>query len=98
MTDMPEKIWANGLGCYGTTVSDSGDVYIRGDIHTALEAQLSEALKALEPFAKSGELFPDCPIEYDQCIYAPAAGYEYALYGSHLRAAYHTYSKEKNDG
>lgn len=56
----------------------------------AAEARLAEAMRVIEPFAKAGELFPNVSpgeIEYDQCVYLPAAGDEYALKGSHLRAA-----------
>ncbi len=47
-----------------------------------------DAIAALEPFAKAGELFPphDAAL-WDQCIYSPAAGDEYALCGDHLRTA-----------
>lgn len=40
-----------------------------------LEAQLAEAMKVIEPFAKAGELFSNVSpgeIEYDQCVYLPA--------------------------
>lgn len=53
----------------------------------AVEARLAEAMKALGPFAKAGELFPGEDADFDQCIYRPAAGDEYALSGNHLRAA-----------
>ncbi|MCB1470916.1 MAG: hypothetical protein KDK08_27995, partial [Rhizobiaceae bacterium] len=43
--------------------------------------------KALKPFAKAGELFPDPQPEFDQYVYNPAAGEEYSLGGNHLRAA-----------
>lgn len=47
-----------------------------------------EALqKALRPFAKAGELFDGPPVDFDQCIYNPAAGSEYALSGNDLRKA-----------
>ena len=44
---------------------------------------------ALRPFAKSAELFPEPPgtVEFDQCIYAPAAGSAYNLCGDDLRRA-----------
>lgn len=45
-------------------------------------------MAALEPFAKAGELFTAPAVDgYDQCVYAPAAGQEYAISGNHLRAA-----------
>jgi hypothetical protein len=52
------------------------------------EQERDEAYERLKPFAKAGELFqPRAPGDYDQCIYAPAAGPEYNLTGDHLRAA-----------
>jgi hypothetical protein len=50
-------------------------------------APVREAVEALEPFAKAGELFPDPAPEFDQCIYSPAAGDEYSLSGNDLRRA-----------
>lgn len=61
-----------------------GDVFVERD---ALEAENERLRKALEPFAKAGELFPGEDDDFDQCIYKPAAGDEYALCGNHLRAA-----------
>jgi hypothetical protein len=43
--------------------------------------------EALEPFARAGELFTGPPTDFDQCIYAPAAGNRYALSGNDLRKA-----------
>jgi hypothetical protein len=52
------------------------------------ERALAEAVEVLRPFAKAGELFgPRAADDYDQRIYGPAAGDEYALCGDHLRAA-----------
>lgn len=44
---------------------------------------------ALKPFAKSGEIFDGEPeeVEFDQCIYSPAAGTQYSLCGNDLRRA-----------
>lgn len=60
-----------------------------------------EAIReVLEPFAKAGELFPDDAHEFafDQCIYRPAAGDEYALTGGHLRDARKALRKLKSGG
>lgn len=56
---------------------------------TRLRAEVERKDAALKPFAKAGELFPGAvgTVEFDQCIYAPAAGPEYSLCGDHLRAA-----------
>ena len=51
------------------------------------EAEAEKMRKALKPFAKAGELFPDPPQEFAQCIYRPAAGDEYAISGEDLRRA-----------
>lgn len=52
-------------------------------------------LDALRPFAKAGELFPGAPgeLEFDQCIYNPAAGVEYSLCGDDLRRARITFAE-----
>lgn len=55
--------------------------------HTPPEVQA--LVDALQPFARSGVLFPEPPrtVQYDLCIYAPAAGSEYSLHGDDLRTA-----------
>lgn len=53
-----------------------------------LRALLAQAEAALEPFAKTGELFKlRDPESWDQAVYSPAAGREYDLSGDHLRTA-----------
>lgn len=52
-----------------------------------LAALKKEAADVVRPFAKAGELFPEPQFDFEQCIYNPAAGPEYALGSSHLRAA-----------
>lgn len=74
------------------------EVWKERSLKEAAEAQRDEALKALEPFAKAGELFPGEDVDFDQCIYRPAAGDEYALYGNHLRAARRALEGGKADG
>jgi hypothetical protein len=52
-----------------------------------IAALKKEAADVVRPFAKAGELFPEPQFDFEQCIYNPAAGPEYALGSSHLRAA-----------
>lgn len=64
--------------------------YLRRLIDGLIDAgrERDEALERLKPFAKAGELFQTRePGDYDQCVYAPAAGSEYNLTADHLRAA-----------
>lgn len=73
----------------------AGEAALRAEVEALradrdrLAADLAVAREALEPFAKAGKLFPEPPgtVDYDQCIYAPAAGREYDLCGEHLRRA-----------
>lgn len=55
----------------------------------ALRAENERLREALRPFAKAGELFPEAPgsVEFDLCIYRPAAGSEWSLCGDDLRRA-----------
>jgi hypothetical protein len=54
----------------------------------AAEARLKEAEKVIEPFARAGALFEIlAPGDFEQCIYAPAAGRQYSINSAHLRAA-----------
>jgi hypothetical protein len=50
------------------------------------EARAEAAEKALRPFAKAGELFV-VRGEFNECVYAPAAGPEYNITGDDLRRA-----------
>lgn len=61
-----------------------GSMFIRSDA-----PELLAMVDAMRPFARSGKLFPEPPgtVEFDQCIYNPAAGTEYSLCGDNLRAA-----------
>jgi len=52
-----------------------------------IAALKKEAADVVRPFAKAGELFPEPQFDFEQCIYNPAAGPEYALGSSHLRTA-----------
>ena len=61
-----------------------------------LHKEVARLRGALEPFAKAGELFHGPPTDFDQCIYAPAAGDEYALSGNHLRQARAALTGEHN--
>lgn len=67
-----------------TTPHDGAARYIRADA-----PELVALVDAMRPFARSGKLFPEPPetVEFDKCIYKPAAGPEYSLCGDHLRAA-----------
>ncbi len=54
----------------------------------AKDRRIARLEAALAPFAKAGELFgPRLSDDYDQSIYAPAAGPEFAISADHLRAA-----------
>jgi hypothetical protein len=60
---------------------------LEGRLATA-EAESAALRKALEPFAKAGELFPPLhPDSFDQSVYMPAAGREYSISGNDLRRA-----------
>ena len=65
--------------------------YEAADRIEELEASLSEALAALEPFARAGKLFRKRdPEGYDELVYGPAAGDEYNITGDDLRNAHET--------
>lgn len=57
--------------------------------NAALKARNAALEDGLRPFAKLGELFPPAvyPGGYDEGIYCPAAGPEYAIGGNDLRRA-----------
>lgn len=59
------------------------------DTITALAEENRRLREALKPFAKAGKLFPGSPgsVEFDLCIYRPAAGSEWSLCGDDLRRA-----------
>jgi hypothetical protein len=70
----------------------------------AAVAEVAQMRRALQPFARAGTLFTGEPgmLDYDQCIYRPAAGDLYALSGDDLRRARIAYAagahKETTDG
>lgn len=100
MADAPERIWAipslggewgDGLGMWWPedTNTEPQAEFVRADLHAAALGRIAELEAALSPFAKAGDLFSGEPgsVEFDQCIYAPAAGAEYNLCGDDLRRA-----------
>lgn len=100
MTDAPERIWLlphdGEQRCWcdhpdpsGMGHEDEADEYIRADLVEAMEAENQRLREALRPFANAGTLFDGLPgeVEFDQCIYSPAAGKEYSLCGDDLRRA-----------
>lgn len=83
-------VWKTTLYWNGHRATEYRPLYLDPPPTSELEAlrkRVAELEKALEPFAKAGELFPGEDADFDQCIYRPAAGDEYALSGNHLRAA-----------
>lgn len=89
--DMPARIWAALVTIEGSVQNGAwadtirycdGAEYVRAD-------RVDELVQALVPFVRAAELFPEPPgsVEFDICIYAPAAGKEYNLCGDDLRRA-----------
>lgn len=51
MSDAPERIWANGLGCYGDT-DMGGTEYVRADLHVTLAAEVEQLRKERDHWEK----------------------------------------------
>ena len=71
--------------------SDGPTARLMREAATLIEAQAAEIeglRKALEPFAKAGQLFDTGDYAmYDASIYRPAAGDDFSLHSGHLLAA-----------
>ena len=89
--DMPDHIWAQthpGTDRQGRWSAVDLNTYAPASKYVRADV-VYDLVRALEPFAKSGELFPEDvgTCEFDTCVYAPAAGKEYNLCGDDLRRA-----------
>lgn len=89
----------------GQEGSSYGPPLYRRDQATLIEAQAAEIeglRKAVEPFAKAGQLFDTGDYAmYDASIYRPAAGDDFSLHSGHLLAARRTFlasRTERSDG
>lgn len=51
---VPERIWANGLGCYGTTDGGVAE-YVRADLHVSAIAERDEARRRRDEWRKKAE-------------------------------------------
>ncbi|WP_315921643.1 hypothetical protein [Mesorhizobium sp. SP-1A] len=86
--------WVRGLAMAFKDAGQNDDAVQLGLLikHMKTERKmLHQAIKALKPFAKAGQLFGPSISEYDETVYNPAAGPEFYILGSHLRQARATY-------
>jgi len=80
------------LDAADATTSELAQLRAEGE---AKDRRIAALEGALAPFAKAGELFgPRLSDDYDQSIYAPAAGPEFAISADHLRAAHAATARE----
>lgn len=87
LRDVPEMLrWYGDLGTGRIVAAET-----LTEAATLIEAQAAEIeglRKAVEPFAKAGQLFDTGDYAmYDASIYRPAAGDDFSLHSGHLLAA-----------